>query len=71
MKKYLSIKAPPGKGNITLEEAIDAARRVLANGTHARRDAKASVKKSSKVNSKKLSGSASTPISQRIPRSSK
>jgi hypothetical protein len=33
MKKYLSIKAPPGKGNITLEEAIDAARRVLANGS--------------------------------------
>jgi len=71
MKKYLPIRTPPRKGNITLEEAIDAVRRVSSNGTHAPRDAKASVKKSSKVNSKKLSGSASTPVSQGFPRSSK
>ncbi len=54
--KYLSIKTPPGKGSISLKDAIDAARIVSSNGTHARRDAKARGKKSSSV-SRRTKGS--------------
>ena len=62
--KYLSVKTPPGKGNITLKDAIDAARIVSLNGTHVRKDAKARVKRSS-------GSSGSTPVSQRVPKRSK
>jgi len=62
--KYRTIKTPPGKGNITLQEAIDAARAVSLNGTHTKKDAKARVKGSS-------GSSGSTPVSQRTPRRSK
>ena len=62
--KYRTIKTPHRKGSITLQEAIDAARQVSLNATHAKKDAKVRVKGSS-------GNSDSTPVSQRGPRRSK
>jgi hypothetical protein len=62
--KYLPVRIPPGKGNISLKDAIDAARAVSLNGTHVRKEAKARGKRSS-------GSSGSTAVSQRVPKRSK
>jgi len=59
--KYRTLKTLPRKGNISLQEAIDAARKVSLNGTHTQKDAKARGKGSS-------GSSSSTLVSQRVPK---
>jgi len=62
--KYRTLKTLPRKGNISLQEAIDAARKVSLNGTHTQKDAKARGKGSS-------GSSSSTLVSQRVPKGGK
>ena len=57
--KYRTIKIPPGKGTITLEDAINAFKAVSSNGSHRRSKAKAAPLKSGVVNiPKSVGGSA-------------